>query len=281
MGIQCVRSKREVKSLYLADCHNHTCCSGDSDAPLELVLQQAARMGLSHVCTTDHMDLVSREGDVLEDWDWTAALEQHERAQQSAPKGVEVRLGAELNSAHLYTERNRRLIGQAPLDLVVGSVHNTSPKLGGEDFILWQYTDEQTCFRALDDYFDSLITLSGVDYIDVLAHIPYTLRYMTDRDGIPLSLERYRPQLEVIFTNLIRRGAGIEVNTNRGKSLADYRDLLAQYRQLGGEIVTIGTDAHRPEDIGKGVREAAELLRELGYRYYTVYRRRRPEFIPL
>ena len=60
-----------------------------------------------------------------------------------------------------------------------------------------------------------------------------------------------------------------------------YRPLLEQYRSLGGEIVTLGTDAHIPEDIGKGIGDAAGLLKELGFRYYTVYRRRRPEFIPL
>ena len=73
----------------------------------------------------------------------------------------------------------------------------------------------------------------------------------------------------------------MELNTNRGRSLADYRDLLIQYRQLGGEIVTLGTDAHDPEDLGKGILQATRLLRELGFRYYTVYRRRVPEFIPL
>ena len=268
--------------MFLADCHNHTRCSKDSDARLSHVLAQAARMGLGMVCTTDHMDLLSREGEVLEDWDWAPVLEQHRLAQQSAPKGLEVRLGAELNTAHLFVERNRRLVEKAPLDMVVGSVHNMSQALGGEDFILWNYADDRTCYRALDDYFNSLITLSAVDYVDVLAHIPYTLRYMTDRDGRQVTLEGYRPQLETIFANLVARGAGIEVNTNRGKNVLErYRPILEQYRRQGGRIVTLGSDAHRPEDIGRGIADAAELLRELGFRYYTVYRRRKPEFIPI
>ena len=267
--------------MYLADCHNHTCCSPDSGAPLELVLEQAARMGLSHICTTDHMDLIDREGTDCPDWDWSPILEQHRRAQQSV-RGVEVRLGAELNCPHLYPERNRRLIGQAPLDLVVGSVHNVSRARGGRDFILWDYPDEETCYRVLDDYVDSLLALSAVDFVDVLAHIPYVMRYMTDRDGRQVSMERYEPKLHTVFTNLIARGAGIEVNTNRGRNVLErYRPLLEQYRRLGGEIITLGSDSHTPEDIGKGIANAVELLRELGFRYYTVYRRRVPEFIPI
>lgn len=267
--------------MFLADCHNHTCCSADSDALLVDVVEQAARAGLSLVCTTDHMDLLSRAGTVLEDWDWAPVLEQHRLARAICPPGLELRLGAEMNAAHVFPERNRRLVEMVELDLAVGAVHNMSEALGGEDFILWHYADEDTCYRALDDYFDSLLTLSRLDFIDVLAHIPYTLRYMNDRDGNRVTLERYRERLGVMFTNLIHRGAGIEVNTNRGKSLAVYRPLLEQYRELGGEIITLGTDAHIPEDIGKGIADAALMLKELGFRYYTVYRRRRPEFIPL
>lgn len=267
--------------MYLADCHNHTCCSHDSDAPLSVMLEQAARLGLSMVCTTDHMDLINRQGTILPDWDWKPILEQHERALAACPSRVELRLGAELNLPHLLPDRHLRLLAQAPLDLVVGSVHNMSAELGGLDFLLWTYTDEALCYKVLDDYFASLLALSRTDFVDILGHIPYVLRYMNDRDGNRVTLDRYRDRLEVILTNLIHRGAGIEVNTNRGKSLADYRSLLEQYRRLGGEIITIGTDAHIPDDLGKGVAEAARLLKELGFRYYTIFRQRKPEFISL
>lgn len=267
--------------MYLADCHNHTSSSMDSDADLSAVLEQAARVGLNMVCTTDHMDLLSRTNEVLEDWDWTPILEQHRQAREKGPAGVELRLGAELNAAHVFPERNRRLVELAELDMVAGSVHNMSQTIGGQDFCLWTYTDEDMCHRALDDYFNSLLILSKIDFVDVMAHIPYTLRYMNDRDGNRVTLDRYFDRLEVILTNLIARGAGMEVNTNRGKVLEIYRPILQMYRRLGGEIVTLGSDSHRPEDIGKGIPGAALLLKELGFHYYTVYRRRKPEFIAL
>lgn len=265
--------------MYLADCHNHSGWSSDSDADLNLMLEQAARMGLSMVCTTDHMDLMDREGRILPDWGWDSLLEQHRQA--VCPPGVELRMGGELNVPHRFEDRYRALLNGGPLDLVIGSAHNMGAELGSRDFILWDYDSPERCCKVLDDYFDSLLAISRLDFVDILGHIPYVLRYMRDRDGQPVTLEPYRDRLEVIFTNLIGRGAGIEVNTNRGKSLDDYRDLLVQYRQQGGEIVTLGTDAHDPADLGKGVAEATQLLRELGYRYYTVYRRRVPEFIPL
>ena len=267
--------------MFLADCHNHTSCSTDSDADLGQMLVQAARMGLSMVCTTDHLDLVSRDGDLWDDWTWDPHIAHHRYWQEHRPEGVELRFGGEINVPHQFEERCRRLVEQAPLDMVVGSAHNMSEPCGRQDYILWDYKDEETCHRALDDYFDSLLAISKLDFIDILAHIPYVLRYMNDRDGNHITLERSYDRLEVILKNLIHRGAGIEINTNRGKVLDRYGPILQMYRRLGGEIVTLGSDAHRPEDVGKGIEGAAQYMKGLGFQYYTVYRRRKPEFIPL
>jgi len=268
--------------MYLADCHNHTSCSQDSDADLGQMLARAERMGLSMVCTTDHLDLISRDAILWPDWDWAPLLAQHRYWQEHGPQGVELCLGGEINVPHQFAERCRRLVAQAPLDMVMGSAHNMNEDCGRQDFILWDYrNNEPLCHRALDDYFDELLAISQLDFIDILAHIPYTLRYMNARDGNHITLERYYDRLEVILKNLIQRGAGMEVNTNRGKVLEVYRPILQMYRRLGGEIVTLGSDSHVPEDIGKGIEGAALLLKELGFDYYTVYRRRKPEFIPL
>ena len=188
-------------------------------------------------------------------------------------------MGIEINVPHRFPERARQILGQAQLDLVVGSAHNLQKD--GMDFCEWTYPDEARCHEALDDYFDSLLAMSQMEEVDVLAHIPYTLRYMNDRDGNRVTLEGYYDRIEAILSNLIARGAGMELNTNRGKSVQDYRPILERYRRLGGEIVTLGSDAHMAEDIGKGIVSATQLLRELGFRYYAVYRRRKPEFIPL
>ena len=265
--------------MFLADCHNHTRCSADCEESLLRVAEQAARVGLSMVCITDHLDLLGRSGKVLDHWDWQPCIQQLEQARVRCPKGLELCMGIEINVPHRFPERSRQILGQAQLDLVVGSAHNLQKD--GMDFCEWTYPDEARCHEALDDYFDSLLAMSQMEEVDVLAHIPYTLRYMNDRDGNRVTLEGYYDRIEAILSNLIARGAGMELNTNRGKSVQDYRSILERYRRLGGEIVTLGSDAHVAEDIGKGIVSATQLLRELGFRYYTVYRRRKPEFIPL
>ena len=106
------------------------------------------------------------------------------------------------------------------------------------------------------------------------------------RDGFAaeITAEEYRDELSAIYRALIGQGRGIEINVSglrHGHTSYPNASALALYRELGGEIITLGSDAHAPEDAGIGIREGAELLRSLGFRYYAVYDRRKPSFLPL
>ena len=188
--------------MYLADCHNHTCCSPDSETPLSAMAAAAAQAGLSQLCTTDHLDLLGWHGEPMETWDWTPILEQYASVQRNCPKGLELRLGIELGAAQFFPERARQVLGGVPLDFVIGSAHNMNPKLGGEDFYFVPYTCPEDCYRALDDYFQSLYALAGMKECDVIGHIIYPLRYMR-REGQNISLDRYHDTLCDIFRRAV------------------------------------------------------------------------------
>ncbi|MBO5340362.1 MAG: histidinol-phosphatase HisJ family protein [Oscillospiraceae bacterium] len=267
--------------MYLADYHNHTCCSPDSEAKLEDMVRCAVEAGLSELCTTDHLDLLGWHGEVLGDWDWTPVLGQYERVRAECPEGFELRLGIELGAIQFFPERAQKILEGVPLDFVIGSVHNVDPKLGGEDFYFIPYKTEQDCYTALDDYFKSLCALAKHDSYDVIGHIIYPLRYMNKRDGHSVTLDRYTEHMATFMRSAIGNGRGIEVNTNRGAEVEAWRPVLELYRELGGEIITIGTDAHKPEDVGKGVAQTVQMLKDMGFSYYTVYRGRKPQFIKL
>ena len=68
------------------------------------------------------------------------------------------------------------------------------------------------------------------------------------------------------------------MNTTQGTTVRQWLPLLTRYRELGGEILTLGSDAHRPQFIGAGFQEAAQMLQHLGYRYVCTYRQRKPQF---
>ena len=95
----------------------------------------------------------------------------------------------------------------------------------------------------------------------------------------PLDVKRYWDQIEAILKCVVESGRGIECNTSRGQGpWLPGRDILRRYRELGGEIITLGSDAHTPEFVGEGIREGQELLRECGFRYICTFRELKPIF---
>lgn len=268
--------------MYLADLHTHTLYSQDSEAPLSEMVRAAQAAGLQELCTTDHCDFLQEDGTVLSDWDWAPVLKQYEDAKRScSDPNFRLSLGIELGGAQTDPVRAQKLVSEAPLDFIIGSVHNLSPAAGGRDFYFLEYKTEADCFAALDDYFTSLLILSTLPCYHALGHIMYPLRYMNGRAGHHINLYRYQANLNQILRMVIQTGRAIEFNTHCGEEVALWRPILATYKQLGGELITIGSDAHRPEDVAKGVAVAQELLIQTGFRYHTVYRQGVPEQIKL
>lgn len=268
--------------MYLTDYHTHTCCSFDSQADLMEQAARAAQLGLLELCTTDHCDLIDEKARRVYGLDWAPILAQYERVRARMEGTLKLRLGLELGCAQTDPECARKILSGASLDFVIGSIHNLSMERGGTDLYYVKYETAQDCYRALDDYFDSMEKLVKLpDTYDVLGHIIYPLRYMTGAKDGPVTLERYWEQLRAIFTAAAQAGRGIEVNTYCGRTLEPWLEVLKLYRACGGEIVTTGSDAHNVENIGKGAAQAQELLKAAGLRYLSVYHQRTPQFVKL
>lgn len=267
--------------MFLSDYHSHSLVSFDGTFSMADMARAAVSAGLSQLCVTDHCDFLDQDGLPVRTYDWGKALSQFDEAAPfHSREGFSLRLGLELGMPHLDLEAAERICAQPRLDFVLGSVHNHSPERGGTDFYYADYSTAAVCREALDDYLTSLTLLAESCFYDVLAHIIYPLRYMKPADG-PVTLEGYEDRLDTLLRTAIGRGKGIEVNTWCGRTLADWLPLLKRYRALGGEIVTVGSDAHTPDNVGKGISQAFDLLREAGFRYVTVFRRRKPEFVPI
>ncbi len=260
--------------MYLADYHTHSLISFDSQAPLKAMADAAAGAGLAELCVTDHCDLLDEDGGRVYDFDWPPALEQYRQAVSACSSGLKLKLGLELGMGHIDPEAAQRILRVPELDFVIGSVHNLSPQAGGEDLFHLDYTASEGCYAALDDYFASMALLAESGFYDVLGHIIYPLRYMS----APVSLDRYWERVDGIFRAAAERGRGIELNTYTGKAVREWKPVMDHWRACGGEIVTLGSDAHAPGGVAGGFQEACALLRETGFRYVAVYEKRRPEF---
>lgn len=265
--------------MFLPDYHSHSLCSFDGSAPLTQLCQAAVEAGLSELCLTDHCDLVNTQGKSDLSFRWEPVEEQLAAARPLFRDRLTIRMGVELGSAWEFPDFARELTAHPSLDFVLGSVHNLSLADGGTDFYYVNYRSDDDCYYVLDRYFDCMERLAEMDCYDVLAHIIYPLRYMNGRDGQRAGLDRYEPQLRRIFRRVIDSGRGIELNTCRGETVEEWRWTLGLYKDCGGTIVTLGSDAHLPQDVGKGIQSGAALLRELGFPAVARYVRRKAELV--
>ena len=112
-------------------------------------------------------------------------------------------------------------------------------------------------------------------------HIDYVVRYGPNQNR-QYSYGRYKEILDEILRTLIRKNVGIELNTGGYHyGLGEPNpcvNIIRRYRELGGEIITIGADAHTPDKISYAFDKAADVLRECGFSYYAVFKNRRPVF---
>ncbi len=262
--------------MYFSDNHTHSNCSPDGEQPMTRLAACAIANGLEELTITDHCDLLSMDGAIQLDFDWAPLRAQFRAAKQAAGSRLRLNYGIELGGASDFPGE-AEVILREKLDFVLGSVHNLSVKAGCTDFFDLNYRgNPELCRASMEDYFSSLERLVAWNGFDSLAHLPYLLRYLRDRDGMSVSLSPWEGRIREILRRLVENGKALELNTCRGRSVEDYRPLFRWYREAGGELITLGSDAHHPADIGKGIAEGQALLKELGFRWFCVYRERKP-----
>ena len=261
--------------------HFHSQVSFDADYPLVDMCRAASEAGLRYLCLTDHCDLMDEYGRPDDSFDW-AAVDAELQAARAAFPDLILRRGVELGQAMLRPVAAERTLSEPGIDFVLGSMHNSSD---GADFYWGKFTDSPQCLHLLEDYLNTLLALCKTDWFDSLAHLTYPIRYMRYRDGVPVDFHPFDDLVREILRTLIHRGKALELNTSGyrqglGEPLPpEY--MLRMYRDLGGDLITIGTDAHEPIHMAHGLDRGAALLETCGFRYVTLYENRIPQQIKL
>ena len=265
--------------MYLADYHVHSTCSPDGHQTMAQAAEAAVRQGLNELCITDHVDTLYW-GDFRPRWDfdWDEARRQFREAQALWGDRITLRLGAELGDAQYGFDRAVHMMDGAPVDFVIGSVHLGGKKFGNMDLYYIEKGGEAYYDSVIDSYLDSVLELARWGQFQVLGHLTLPLRYINEHHGEHMTFRRHMDRVEEVLRTVIPKGVGIECNTNRGNEPLPGPEILRLYRRLGGEIVTLGSDAHRPGDVGCFIRQRQELLRECGFRYFTTFEQGKPRF---
>lgn len=264
-----------------ADFHLHSSFSGDSDTPPESIVRAALRQDLFALCFTDHLDADYPYTDVSFELDADAYLSEIQRLQTACADRIDIRTGVELGLQPHLGDEYRSFTARYPFDFIIGSTHLVD-RMDPYYPEFWEkYNPNQGIRRFLEA---TLENIQAFDDFDVYGHLDYIIRYVpAGEKRFPYSA--FADPLDEILKLLIEKGKGIEVNTGGYKAGLTTPnpcpEILKRYRDLGGEILTMGSDAHTPEYVGFSFDLAQELLRECGFRYFTVFRERKAEFIPL
>ena len=266
----------------MLDTHLHSDVSFDGHSSRAEMALASRAAGVTGLCFTDHYDVVNEKNQLVPVYGWAPARTAQRAARTALGPDFPLGYGLELGNAPADFAAAAKALEEPGLDFVLGSIHNAGQALGWQDYYYVNFSSPEQCHRYLDDYFSSLEALVAWGNFDSLAHLPYPLRYMAQRDGQPVSLEPYEGRILALLKALVRGDKALEVNTGKSEILMpEYGWLLERYRKLGGRLVTVGSDAHRASDAGKGLRQAYALLRAKGFTEVAYYQGRQPQLMPI
>lgn len=269
--------------MILADYHVHSNFSSDGKASMEQMIEQAIKLGLKKICFTDHMDYDYTEQKAGYNFifDVEAYQEKLSEMKDRFEDQIEILTGIELGLQPHLKERLNSLLQQNPFDFVIGSSH----VVDRIDPYYQEYWADRTTYEGVLKYYQTIIdNCNAFHGFHVYGHMDYIIRYIPGQsaENMRYSYRDYSDILEECLKTILSHGNGIEVNTSGYKYGLEQPhpciEILRRYRELGGELITIGSDAHEPKHLCYDFDCAAELLKEIGFRYYAVFVQGKPRY---
>lgn len=261
-----------------ADYHMHTSFSKDAHFTPEEMIKGAIKKGLCTICITDHMDKdvqIHGEEFVFEAEQYFPTLMDLKEKYQ---KEIEVLIGVEMGMQPHLADYFKEYVQKYPFDYVIGSVH----VIKGVDPYYPEYFENKSDAEAFGEMFEETMeNLQLYQDYDTLGHLDYIVRYGKRKEQ-EYTYEKYKEQIDDILKHLIEHGKALELNTaglKYGLPFAHpHPDILKRYVELGGEMVVVGSDAHKPEHVAYDFEKVKPLLQACGVKYFTKFKSRKPIF---
>ena len=268
-----------------ADFHLHSNFSGDSKTPMEQMIQKAIDLNLKTMCFTEHhdTDYPDANGNFVDTFTLNPDSYLYEllKLKEKYANQIQILFGLELGLQPHLKRTNQMFARAHDYDFIIGSSHISK----GKDPFFQSFYEGRTEALAYQEYFESILENIKCFYdYDVYGHLDYVVRYGPTKNK-NYSYSQYADLFDEILKLLIENEKGIELNTGGLKyGLGEPNpcfQIIKRYKELGGEIITVGSDAHAPEHIAYDFSIAESILKDCGYRYYTIFEKRMPEFITL
>lgn len=282
-----------------ADYHLHCEYSDDSNEPMENQIQQAIALGLDEMCFTDHVDYgIKRDWDdpegilirhvvehgkevdvALANVNYPKYFEALDMYQKKYAPSISIKKGLEFGIQSITVDAFEKLYAsyQDELDFVLFSMH----QVNNLEFWTQDFQKGKTQKEYNDEYYKEIYqTMQMFHQYSCLAHLDLLARY--DENGI-YPFEKEKDIIAEILKYAIQDGKGIEINTSSWKyGLKDTqpsRAILKLYKDLGGKIITVGSDAHETKYLASHIKDAYDILKnEIGIDEICTFDHMRPIF---
>ncbi|MDA3733913.1 histidinol-phosphatase HisJ family protein [Niameybacter massiliensis] len=264
--------------MYKADYHMHTAMSTDCNTSIESQIETAIQKGMDEIAITDHFEMDLVEGK----WNLSPHVDEYIQTLQGYREKykdqISIRIGVEVGFETRYKKEIEALLQDKPFDFIICSTHTCEDT----ELFYGEYFIGKTSEEAYRGYFNHVIdTLEHFDNFDVYGHLDYISRY-GEYEVKYLDTQLYREQIDKILKYLIKKEKGLEINTSGIRyGLGHFNPqipILRRYLELGGKIITIGSDSHQNEHVAFLWEEAAKMLKNIGFTHYTTFEKRKPIF---
>ncbi len=266
----------------MLDYHMHSTYSPDGRMTMEEACRQAIMIGLKEIAITDHMDIdLPDNEEAFQIKDLDQYFKDLANVKDQFQDRLTVKAGIEFGLQDWTLTQATAITKEYPLDFVIASIH----LINGEDPYFGVYFNTRDKIKSYTDYYETIyLLLKDFDDFNVLGHLDYLRRY---------SPYEYKPRdhrigeeiIESILKLLVEKGKGIELNTagykHSSKQPHPHPDIIKWFRELGGEIVSIGSDAHSTEFVGYEIDRALEWLKYAGFDYVASFTDMKPSFVKI
>ena len=261
------------------DYHMHCSYSADSTTPMKDMIEKSIELGLKEICFTDHVDCdIIGNPNVYVDYDkYFKDLDSYSKEYSGK---ISIKKGIEMGFQNHLLEKCSKDIKKHDFDFVIASIHT----IDRNELYTGDYHKGKTQHEAYEGYYSRLLDMVKTFHeFSVLGHLDLIKRYGNFNNVLDDSI--FSNYIEEILKKIIADGKGIEINTSCFRynlpDLTPSRNILKMYKDLGGEIITMGSDSHNPSQIAFKFEYINDVLIDLGYRYICRFNKMQPEFIKL
>lgn len=256
----------------------HTLSSFDGNFSAKQMCEAAIENGLSVIAVTDHFDVDFFEEHGLENRQ-KSSYEDILFVRKELSEKIRIIRGIEIGQATYDLPLTRKSLERFEYDFVIGSIHNLRKT---PDFCDLDYSSlaQSDVYALLEKYFSEELTLAKWNGFDTLAHLTYPMRYIVQSGRFNIDLSRFDDIVRDIFKTLAQNGKALEINTSGlrqhiGQTMPT-ENYVQMFKDLGGEFITIGSDAHFTQHVGAGTEQGYQIAEKCGFDYVTYFENRKP-----